>query len=69
MAFPRRSANHRLNAPKVVTFSLSLLLVLLAVASLYIHIPAVGAQIAAHRFWILLAGYGLLAAGCVLTGL
>lgn len=59
----------RLSAPKAVTFLISLLLVGLAVATLFVHVPVVGAEVAAHRFWVVVAGYALLAAGCLMRGL
>lgn len=68
MAFARRGGL-ALNAPRVITFAVSLLLVLVSLASLRVHLPYGAAFVASHRFWILLAGYVLLALGCVLRGL
>ncbi len=68
MAFPRRGGPS-LNAPKVVTFSISLILAIVAVASLYTHLPAGASFVNAHRFWIVVTAYVLLALGCILRGL
>ena len=67
MAF--RRAGFSLNAPKVITFLISLLLIGSAVASLYVHLPAGQGFVASHRFWLAVAGYGLLALGVLLPGL
>ena len=67
MAFARRGG--RLNAPKVITFTVSLILVGLAVASQYAHLPAIGPFVAGHRFWMAVAGYILLALGVMLPGI
>ena len=67
MAF--RRGGFSLNAPKVITFLISLVLVGLAVASLYVHLPAGQGFVATHRFWFAVAGYGLLALGALLPGL
>ena len=68
MALMRRGG-FALNAPKVITFVISLVLVLLAVVSMHTHLPVGAAFVAQHRFWIVIAGYALLAAGCLLPGL
>lgn len=68
MAFGRRGG-FALNAPKVITFVISLVLVVVAVGSLYTRVPAVGAFVTTHRFWIAVAGYVLLALGVLLPGL
>ena len=68
MAFARR-AGFALNAPKVITFVISLILVVVAIASLHMRMPFGAAFVSAHRFWIVVAGYVLLALGCVLRGL
>lgn len=68
MALYRRGG-FALNAPKVITFAVSLVLVLGAVASLYGHLPVGASFVTQHRFWIVVAGYALLAVGCVLPGL
>ncbi len=69
MAWGRRGAGLGLNAPKVVTFVVSLALVLVAVAAGYGHIPAIGPFVVQHRFWIVVAGYVVLALGVILPGL
>ncbi len=55
-----------LKAPRLATFVLSLLLVLAAGLSLRLHLPVVQGFVAAHRFWLALGGYALLALGVVL---
>lgn len=55
-----------LNAPRRVTFAISLALVLAAVLSLRFHLPVGQAFVAGHRFWLAVAGYGLLALGVLL---
>lgn len=68
MAFARRGGPP-LNAPKVITFGISLVLALVAVASLYTHLPVGAAFVSQHRFWIVVVAYVLLALGCILPGL
>ncbi len=67
MAF--RRGGFSLNAPKVITFGISLILVLAAAASLRFRLPVAQSFVAAHRFWIAVAGYVLLALGVLLPGL
>ncbi len=67
MAF--RRGGFSLNAPKVITFGLSLILVVAAVASLRLHLPVGHGFVTTHRFWLVVAGYGLLALGVLLPGL
>ena len=55
--------------PQVITFAISLLLVLAAVASLHLRLPLGHGFVTAHRFWVAVAGYGLLAVGVLLPGL
>ena len=69
MAFPRRGGGSALSAPRVVTLVVSLALVLLALASLKVHLPAALSAVAAHRFALLVAGYVVLLLGVVLRGL
>ena len=52
-----------LNAPRLLTFLASLLLVLLAGLSLRFHLPVGQGFVAAHRFSMAVAGYALLALG------
>jgi hypothetical protein len=54
-----------LSAPKVVVFLISLVLVALAVVSLYTRIPFVSL----NAFWVAIAGYVLLALGVTMKGL
>ncbi len=67
MAF--RRGGFSLNAPKVITFGVSLLLVLAAVASLHFRLPVAQNFVTTHRFWLAVAGYVLLALGVLLSGL
>lgn len=55
-----------LKAPRVVTVLASLALVLVAVLSLRFHLPVGHGFVAQHRFWIAIAGYGVLALGALL---
>jgi hypothetical protein len=55
----------RLNAPTQIVFLISLALVLLAVIGFFVTIPF----ISMYAFWVVVAGYVLLAAGCVLKGM
>jgi hypothetical protein len=61
----------RLTPPRVITFLVSLILVVAATASLYTRLPLVGAYLNAnpHRFWIAIAGYVILMLGVLLRGL
>ena len=58
-----------LTPPRLITFLLSLILVGLAVASMYTKIPNIGGFVAGHRTWILVAAYAVLALGVVARGL
>lgn len=66
MAFRRGGS---LSAPKRITFALSLILIIVAVASLFAHLPFGAPFVNAHRFWIAVAGYLLLTLGVLLPGL
>ena len=59
----------RLTPPRIVTFVVSLVLAILAVASSRVHIPTVGPLIAGHRMEVLIGAYVLLALGVVLRGI
>ena len=59
----QRRGGFGLNAPRLVTFAASLALVLAAGLSLRFHLPVGQGFVAAHRFWLAVAGYGLLALG------
>ncbi len=64
-----RRGRFSLNAPRRLTFVVSLALILIAAVSLRVHLPVGQSFVAAHRFWIVVAGYALLALGVVLPGL
>ena len=68
MALMRRGG-FGLNAPKVITFVISLVLVVVALLSMHTPLPAGAAFVGQHRLAIIVVGYALLAAGCVLPGL
>ncbi|MGA9487230.1 MAG: hypothetical protein WBV25_09170 [Methylocella sp.] len=59
----------KLTPPGAPIFFISLILAVLAVASLYTHVPAVGHYVAAHRFWVMTAAYAALLAGVIFDGL
>ncbi len=58
-----------LTAPRILTFVVSLVLALLAVASLYTRIPQIGHFVDGHRFWMMAAAYVVLVLGVLLRGL
>ncbi len=58
-----------LQAPRIVTFAASLALVLAAGLSLRFHLPVGQGFVASHRFWLVVAGYALLALGVLLPAL
>lgn len=68
MAFPRGRRGAALSAPRLVTFALSLVLILLPVGSLLTHYPHALAFVAAHRFALAVAGYTVLAVGVLVPG-
>lgn len=55
----------RLNAPTQVIFIISLILAVLALIGQFV--PTVP-YVAAYKFWLAIAAYVVLAAGCVLKG-
>ncbi len=59
----------RLTPPTFPVFIVSLILAVLAIASLYLHIPFAGHYIVPHRFWVLAAAYAILLIGVVFDGL
>ncbi len=59
----------RLTPPTFPVFIISLILAVLAAASLYANIPVVGHYISAHRFWVMAAAYAILFIGVVFDGL
>ena len=54
-----------LSAPKVITFLISLIIVVLAIVSRYTPIP----QITPNAFWVAIVGYVVLALGVTMKGL
>jgi hypothetical protein len=52
-----------LTAPRLLTFLLSLVLIGLAVASLYARIPVIGGTVVANRQWFFIGAYVVLALG------
>jgi hypothetical protein len=56
----------RLTPPSNAVFAISLLLAVLAVASMFFHVPVVGPYVRHHGFWIMTGAYALLAAGVLL---
>jgi hypothetical protein len=58
-----------LSPPRFITFVVSLILALGALASLYARLPVVGTFVNAHRLGIALAAYATLVLGVVLRGL
>jgi hypothetical protein len=54
-----------LSPPRLLTFLVSVVLIGLAVASLYLHIPTIGAFVVKHRMGFLIAAYAVLALGVV----
>lgn len=61
-----RNGGFSLNAPRLLTFAASLALVLAASLSLRYHLPVGQGFVAAHRFWLAVGGYTLLALGVLL---
>lgn len=55
----------RLNAPTQIVFLISLVLAVLGILAIFISIPFVSG----YAFWFVVAGYVVLAAGCVLKGM
>lgn len=52
-----------LTAPRLLTFLVSLVLIGLAVASLYTRIPMIGRTVVAYRQWFFIGAYVVLALG------
>ena len=63
------SRHGQLTPPTYRVFIISLVLALLAVASIFFSIPFIGHYLHAHRFWVLTGAYALLAGGVILRGL
>lgn len=58
--------NRRLTPPSNLVFIVSLVLAVVAVASVFFHVPVVGHYFRQHGFWIMTGAYALLAAGVLL---
>ena len=54
-----------LSPPRTLTFLVSLVLIGLAVASLWLRIPTIGPTVVKFRTWFFVGGYVLLALGVV----
>jgi hypothetical protein len=64
-----RRGGFGLTPPRFITFVLSLILALGALASLYARLPVIGTFVNAHRLGIALAAYAILMLGVLLRGL
>ncbi|CAO4136684.1 hypothetical protein [Methylorubrum extorquens] len=58
-----------LSPPRALTFPVSLVLIGLAVASLYMRIPTVGPTVVKFSTWFIVAAYAVLALGVVTKSL
>ncbi|NEU15087.1 hypothetical protein G3T14_23955 [Methylobacterium sp. BTF04] len=54
-----------LSPPRTITFFVSLVLIGLAVASLYLRIPTIGPTVVKFRTWFFVGAYVVLALGIV----
>jgi len=54
-----------LSPPRVLTFLVSLVLIGLAVASLYLRIPTIGPTVVKFRTWFFVGAYAALALGVI----
>ena len=54
-----------LSPPRVITFLVSLVLIGLALASLYLRIPTIGPTVVKFRTWFFVSAYVVLALGIV----
>jgi hypothetical protein len=59
----------KLTPPRLITFAVSLILIGLAVASLYVRIPTIGRFVSGNRTWFFVAAYVVLALGVVTRSL
>lgn len=59
-----RGKTMRLSAPTQVVFIISLILAVLALIGHFVNIPIV----TQYQFWLAIAGYVVLAAGCMMKG-
>jgi hypothetical protein len=64
-----RRGGFGLTPPRMITFAVSAILVLGALASLYTRLPIVNAFVTTHRFGIVVVAYVILALGVLLRGL
>ncbi|GAC1332527.1 MAG: hypothetical protein NVSMB26_12320 [Beijerinckiaceae bacterium] len=64
-----RRGGFALTPPRFVTFVVSLVLVVVALASLYTRLPGIGTFVNTHRFAIVVVGYAILMAGVLLRGI
>ena len=69
MATRRAAVARRLTPPSVPIFVLSVILAIVAVASFYTRLPAIGPFVDAHRFAVMAAAYVVLAIGVVFAGI
>lgn len=51
----------KLSAPTQLVFIIAVVLVVLAIISIYVAIP----YVSAHAFWVAVVGFAVLAAGCL----
>ena len=54
-----------LSPPRILTLLISLVLIGLAIASLYLRIPTIGPTVVKFRTWIFIGAYAVLALGVV----
>lgn len=61
----------RLTPPTIPVFLIAVILAVLAVGSMYTHVPGIQAYIAAghHRFWMMTAAFVIMTIGVVFPGL
>lgn len=55
----------RLTPPRLITFVVSLVLIVLAAASMYTRLPVIGPTVVSHRTWFFIGAYVVLALGVV----
>lgn len=51
----------KLSAPTQLVFIIAVILVVLAIVSIYVAVP----YVSAHAFWVAIVGFAVLAAGCL----
>lgn len=57
---------HRLTPPSNLVFTISMILAVVTVASIFFAVPVVGHYFRHHAFWLMTGAYALLAAGVLL---